>query len=238
MARPAVIYDPEHDQWAQLIISLPAHAAPATGEDDAPELREPTPAPRPQPQAATPAAPAAPVAEAAQPDELLNWLLGPAPATPVEPTIDLSTISPQRAARLAAILEQQQAAPDQPAAEAAPTPLLRGANANPATSESPRTGVVRGGEGPNYTRSTITDDGRTIVVNAYAVAGQGRRTPRRRGGVNVRRMRERAATYQKVRRLVAEGKSANEIDKTLPGTRKDKLALVRRAKAELGQKRA
>ena len=99
---------------------------------------------------------------------------------------------------------------------------------------SPRTGSVRDAESANYTSS----DGRTTVniVAQAAVIRPARETQRRRGpAVNVHRLKERAAKYAQVRALVAAGKGANEVAKLVSGERKATLALVRRAREELGK---
>lgn len=49
----------------------------------------------------------------------------------------------------------------------------------------------------------------------------------------IARVSRESDRYQKVRTLVAEGKSANDIDRILPGSRTEKLRLVRKARADL-----
>ena len=116
MARPAVVYDPEHDVWAQLIIALPTTPAGdvlGDEEEDAPVAPTPTAAPAPTPsrqrQAVVAAAPTRPAP--APLDDMLTGLLAGIAAPAPAPAPDLSAVSPARAARLAAIMERQGAAP-------------------------------------------------------------------------------------------------------------------------------
>jgi transposase len=100
MARPAVVYDPEHEVWAQLLIALPANSRESPALDEAA-----APAHRSRPASGAPARPASAPAPI---DDLLTGLLAgvtppPDPALPP----DLSAISPARAARLAVILGRQ-----------------------------------------------------------------------------------------------------------------------------------
>jgi len=107
-------------------------------------------------------------------------------------------ISPERAARLAQIMERQQ------------------------------------------TVHVARDGGGGVTVNIAQIAAAPALAPptaprRRRGkGIDIAARRARAAKYQQIRALVAQGRSGNEIDRAVPGERKDTLALVRQAKAELG----
>ena len=85
---------------------------------------------------------------------------------------------------------------------------------------------------------TIKRDGGDVNVYVRQEAATVARATRGRGrgkGLDIRGRRERAAKYQRVRSLVAEGKSANEIDRIVPGGRKETLALVRQARVELAR---
>ncbi|MEI8167822.1 MAG: hypothetical protein WCG26_15680, partial [Chloroflexales bacterium] len=145
MARPAVVYDPEHDVWAQLIIALPTTTdtgEPAFDAEEAPTApAQAAPAP-PTPAAAPPSRQGqrvfdAPASFAAAPDDLLTELLArvgtrtamaPAPLSFAE----ISALSPDRAVRLATILGRQgaaaapTAAPAPVAAPLARVPVVRG----------------------------------------------------------------------------------------------------------------
>ena len=120
MARPAVVYDPEHDVWAQVLIALPTTPAGDALEDeeeDAPAQAAQAAAPQRQRQAVAAAAPARPTIRLTPPaaplEDMLTGLLSGIAAPPPDPALasDLSAVSPARAARLAAIMGRQGAAP-------------------------------------------------------------------------------------------------------------------------------
>ena len=112
MARPAVVYDPEHDVWAQLLIALPTQPDGEALEDDEEDApAQAVAAPQRQRQAMSAAASARPAP--APLDDMLTGLLAGIAAPPPDPALasDLSAVSPARAARLAAIMGRQGAAP-------------------------------------------------------------------------------------------------------------------------------
>ncbi|MEI8165512.1 MAG: hypothetical protein WCG26_04000 [Chloroflexales bacterium] len=158
MARPAVVYDPEHDVWAQLIIALPTAAAEPTPDEDAPEpagpvaLQKSTAASPRRAPVITPPPPVLPTA--APPDDLLAGLLAragaPAPLPALPPDADLSAVSPGRAARLAAILGRQGAAAPTLASATAPTAALAQGAVAPtlASATTPTTALAQGAAAP------------------------------------------------------------------------------------------
>lgn len=83
---------------------------------------------------------------------------------------------------------------------------------------------------------SVAHEGGDVIVNVAQVAAapSTRRRASIAGGVDVRARRERAEKMRQIRRYVAEGKSANEIDKLMPGERKEILRLVREIKGGSG----
>jgi hypothetical protein len=89
---------------------------------------------------------------------------------------------------------------------------------------------------PSQQSVTLHDGGRQIVVNVSQQATMPAtvRPRRRSNGIDIAGRRARAEKLRQVRRLVAEGRSANEIDRMLPGERSQILALVRQVKRGTG----
>ena len=183
MARPAVVYDPEHDVWAQLIIALPTAAREPTPDDEeAPPPVEPVALQRPAnaPPRRAPVRPPPPVLPtAAPPDDLLAGLLAqagaptPLPALPQD--ADLSAVSPGRAARLAAILGRQGAAPTL-ASASTPTAAVSVPSASERHEDKKRPHVPTSpsqawGHGDTHTGVTLeTGEGGEIHVHLHARA--------------------------------------------------------------------
>ncbi len=188
-----------------------------------------SPAPAIEPEAAPPerkrqavaaqgARPAVVSARVPAPDPLLAGLLAQAEAPRATPApLDLSALSPERAARLAAIQARQPAAAPQPAPAPAP------ADAPPAGQQSVTVDQPGGGQ---------------VIVNVSQVApaaGRAGRSRRKgRGGVDTRKMRARADDYRKVRSVIARGGSGNDAQREAQIKRVKALAYARQARAELG----
>jgi hypothetical protein len=228
MPRPAVVYDPEHDVWAQLVVTLPARrAAPAQAlalDEDAPEP-EPVAqvaAPERQRQARAAAAegsrPAVVSMRAPVADPLLAGLLagntGRAPKAQALPA-ELSALSPERAEKVRQILARQQ----QPAPSPAPT------------QDAP----------PPTAQQSVTVDqpgGGQVIVNVSQVAPNTARAGRPkapRKGLSAGDRRRRADEYRAVRAVIARNGSANDAQREVGLKREKALAYARQARAELGR---
>lgn len=82
----------------------------------------------------------------------------------------------------------------------------------------------------------VMRDAGSVVVNvSQQTAAPATRSRRRANGVDIAGRRARADKLRQIRLLVAEGKSANDIDRMLPGERQEILAMVRQVKRETSQ---
>lgn len=78
---------------------------------------------------------------------------------------------------------------------------------------------------------TVQREQGDVIVNVNPVPIT-QRVKRREGGVDARARKLRAEKYRRIRELVASGKSANEIDRLLPGERQEILRIVREVKRD------
>lgn len=248
MTRPAVVYDPERNAFAQLVLPSSAaapvaastmRAAPSDelGEGEA-EMAAPAPVAAPRHAAAAPTTTPRTGARIG-----LAELYEHAPELAVRrgyvPT-------PEQAARydkairavLAGMLEIDHAPASTEAAEPAvtprsekmPEPLVKEGEVIPASEglpslAAPRITIDRDDGGPIYL---------DIDVN-FKGSGPFARGRRRRGaGVDAQKMRERADKERIVRRVIARGGSANEARREAQLGRDRALELARRARRDLG----
>jgi hypothetical protein len=173
---------------------------PATGTT---EHLAPVAASPPMPAASAPA----PDADAdAEDDPLLAGLLASVPA---RVRAEVPAISPERAARLAKILESQ------------PQP------ATPPTPPAQLSATVERGEGGDIHLN--------VAVLNSAPAPAPLRPPRARYAVPYRvRRRGRRDPYQQAKAIIARGGSANDVQRELRIQRREAQRLARQARAELG----
>ena len=203
MARPAVVYDPVYEVWAQLIIALPTPPSVDVREDDEEEAPEASPTPVPAPAAPAVAPTAAPPSykelstahEPALMDDLLTGLLagvGAPPAPSFAP--DLSTVSPTRAARLAAILGRQAAAPAAaPAPVAIVAPVAPAVGVAPVSADAPAIALAQDGP-PSTTNQRVAVDqpgGGKVYVYVNQQVGRATSARQRREGALATRDRRR-----------------------------------------------
>ena len=203
MARPAVVYDPAYDVWAQLLIALPTTPGVDVREDDeenAPEAA-PTPVPAPAAPAAAPPRRKGPSTahKPALMDDLLTGLLagvGALPAPAFAP--DLSAVSPARAARLATILGRQGAAPTAataPVATVAPVATAVGVAPASADASASRTPIALAQDGPpSTTNPRVAVDqpgGGKVYVYVNQQVGRATSARQRREGALATRDRRR-----------------------------------------------
>lgn len=137
------------------------------------------------------------VTPAGEPLDLSDMLSSLLAELPADVKAAVPAISPDRAARLAQILERQQV----------------------------QQVVADGGQ------TLVHQDNRTTVV--YKSAGRRGAVPGRRP--NLGSMRQRADEYQRVKRVIAAGGSANKAQREAAIGREKALAYARQAKDELGQ---
>ena len=193
MARPAVVYDPDHDVWAQLIIALPTPPGVDVRDDD--EVDEPA-APAVAPTAVPPSYKEPSTAhEPALMDDLLTGLLAGV-GTPPDPAFapDLSAVSPTRAARLAAILERQAAAPATATAPVATVaPIAPAIGVVPASADAPAIALAQDGP-PSTTNQRVAVDqpgGGKVYVYVNQQVGRATSARQRREGALATRDRRR-----------------------------------------------
>jgi hypothetical protein len=255
MARPAVVYDPEHRQWYQLIVSVPkaqgaasaAPAPPAPATEALPGLipcdRCGEPTPRAGRHCIVCGAPQHSAGDVTAP--LVHRQQAQA-ATP-ERQREARAAAPEDDTLFAALLAQSAPVPPP-----APAPdiyahlspkyaerlrAIQARQQSATTAPAPEPRTTEDAPPPASGQSVTVDQpgGGHVIVNVSQVAPAAGKAQRRRGrGVNTKRMKAKADRYHQIKAMVAEGKSANKIDQALPGVRAEKLKLVRQAKDELG----
>lgn len=92
-----------------------------------------------------------------------------------------------------------------------------------------------GTDEPNGNQTMIIDDGRNITIHNTVVTPSRETRNQRQATPYASRRRESHERYRQVRKLVKEGKNSTEITGLIKGRKKDILALIRQAKAELGK---